>query len=47
MKEKDMDKIAEWMYTAVVNRADEARLTTLAAEVEEYCRKFPLPSDSV
>lgn len=45
MKEKDMEMIAEWMFQAIQVRADESAITKLAAEVEEYCRKFPLPSD--
>lgn len=46
MKEKDMDMVADWMYQAIQIRSDEKKLEKLASEVEEYCRKFPLPSDS-
>jgi len=45
MKEVDMDQVAEWMHKAVMHYDDEAHLTKLAAEVSDYCQKFPLPSD--
>jgi glycine/serine hydroxymethyltransferase len=35
----------EWMHKVVTHHDDEAYLTKLAAEVSDYCQKFPLPSD--
>lgn len=46
MKEEHMERVAEWMHQAVTNRSDEKKLTTLRNEVKEFCKQFPLPSDS-
>lgn len=46
MKEQDMENIAEWMLKAINSRGDNKKLSMLAKEVEEFCSKFPLPSDS-
>ena len=43
MKEDDMRLIARWIVDAVKNRADEARLKKMHAEVTEFCEKFPVP----
>ena len=45
LKEKDMERIAEWMRQAIDARNDESALTKLRAEVREFALKFPLPSD--
>jgi len=45
MKQKDMERIAEWMKLAIDNRKDESKLKSLHAEVTEYCLEYPLPSD--
>ena len=45
LKEKDMERIAEWMKQAIDARNDESALTKLRAEVREFALKFPLPSD--
>lgn len=44
-KEKDMEKIAEWMKQAIDARDDEATLEKLHNEVEVFALQFPLPSD--
>jgi len=43
--EKDMTQIADWMLAAIEQRDDAAKLAELRAEVTEFARKFPLPSD--
>lgn len=43
--EKDMEQIAEWMRLTLENRDNEAKLAELRAEVVEFSRGFPLPSD--
>lgn len=45
MKEKDMERIAEWMKLAIDNRKDESKLKSLHDEVIKYCLEYPLPSD--
>lgn len=45
LKEKDMEKIAEWMKQAIDARDDEATLEKLHNEVEVFALQFPLPSD--
>ncbi len=44
MKTKDMEFIAEVMHKAITHHSDEKYLSTLAKEVKEYCKQFPLPS---
>jgi len=39
MKEKEMVKIAEWIYLAIQNRNDEKALKNQAVEVQSLCRK--------
>lgn len=43
--EKDMARIAEWIDLAIASRDDEAKLVELHAEVVDFARRFPLPSD--
>ena len=45
MKEGDMERVAEWMHQAVVNREDISKLDSLHKEVVAFCQDFPLPSD--
>lgn len=45
LKEKDMEKVAEWMQKAIKNRKNETVLKRLHQEVKDFCLKFPLPSD--
>lgn len=45
LKEKDMEKVAEWMLLAIKHRNDAKRLKSLHAEVKKFCLQFPLPSD--
>lgn len=45
LKEKDMERVAEWMKQAIDNREDDAKLNTLRNEVKDFCLQFPLPSD--
>ena len=42
MVEKDMDKIADWIYKAVSNRNDKVFLDKLKKEVVEYCINYPI-----
>lgn len=46
MKEDDMELIAEWMHDSITHYKDEKYLEKLHETVVEFCRKFPLPSDS-
>lgn len=46
LKEKDMEKVAEWMKQAIDNRGDEAKLNKLREEVKKFALQFPLPSDN-
>ncbi len=45
MKPEDMIKIAGWMARAVESRKSEEGLESIHAEVREFSRAFPLPSD--
>jgi glycine hydroxymethyltransferase len=45
LKEKDMEKIADWMRQAIDNRQDKAKLNMLSNEVKQFALQFPLPSD--
>ena len=45
MKQKDMERIAEWMKLAIDNRKNETMLKSLHDEVIKYCLEYPLPSD--
>lgn len=46
LKEKDMEKVAEWMKQAIDNRDDESKLNMLRDEVKQFALAFPLPSDT-
>ncbi|HXK32838.1 MAG TPA: serine hydroxymethyltransferase [Dehalococcoidia bacterium] len=43
MKEAEMREIGRWMDEAVAHVNDEAALDRIAAEVREFCRRFPAP----
>ena len=43
MKEKDMETLADFMLTAVKNRADASALKKLHEEVKTFCLRFPVP----
>lgn len=45
LKEKDMERVAEWMLLAIKHRKDPKKLKSLHAEVKAFCLQFPLPSD--
>lgn len=45
MKEDDMERVAEWMHQAIVNREDTSKLDSIQKEVVTFCQDFPLPSD--
>ncbi|HVX47773.1 MAG TPA: serine hydroxymethyltransferase [Candidatus Saccharimonadales bacterium] len=47
LKEKDMEKVAEWMRQAIDNREDSKTLNMLSDEVKEFALRFPLPSDKL
>lgn len=47
LKQEHMVKIADWMKLAIDNRDNEAKLAELKAEVCEFARAFPLPSDVI
>ena len=42
MKEKDMEKIAGWIASALEKRADAGAVAKIAGEGKTFCRKFPL-----
>lgn len=43
MKEPEMEKLAEWIYTALKNRDNEGELKKIKEEVEETCKNFKVP----
>lgn len=45
LKEEHMPQIAQWMKQAIDAYEDDATLATLCAEVKEFVKNFPLPSD--
>lgn len=45
LREKDMEKIAEWMRQAIDNREDAEKLNELRDQVKKFALRFPLPSD--
>jgi glycine hydroxymethyltransferase len=45
LKENDMAIVADWMSSAIKSRNDEKKLASLKAEVVEFAKQFPLPSD--
>lgn len=46
LREEHMAQLALWMKQAIDARDDGARLSELRAEVKEFARQFPLPSDA-
>ncbi len=46
LREEHMEQIAEWMLIALQSRSDEKKLATLKAEVTDFARQYPLPSDT-
>ena len=42
MKEREMEKIAEWINQAIEKRGDPAALSKIAQEIKVFCKKFPL-----
>lgn len=45
LREEHMAQIAEWMKQAIDNRDNPGKLASLRAEVKDFTKKFPLPSD--
>lgn len=43
MREAGMEKLAGWISQALAQREDEDALAALRAEVEAFCRDFPVP----
>ena len=43
MKEEEMMQIADYIHTALTNRADEGKLASLRKEVTAFTAEFPLP----
>ncbi|CAN5433591.1 hypothetical protein BH09VER1_BH09VER1_30830 [soil metagenome] len=43
MKEEEMMQIADYIHTALTNRADEGKLAALRKEVTAFTAEFPLP----
>ncbi len=41
--EDDMRTLAGWIVAALTHVGDESRLSKLKAEVEEFCRRYPVP----
>ncbi len=46
MKEQEMDRLADFMLSAVSKRDDKAALEALHEDVKTFCRKFPVPGVS-
>lgn len=46
LRVEHMAQIAAWMRAAIDNRNDQQKLDTLAKEIHEFSREFPLPSDT-
>ncbi len=47
MGPEDMKKIAAWMASAIKLKDDKSGLETIRQQVEQFCLKFPLPSDGI
>jgi glycine hydroxymethyltransferase len=45
LKEKEMEQVAEWIDQAITHSSDDKALNKLSAEVKEFAKSFPLPSD--
>lgn len=46
LREEHMSQIADWMLAALQSRNDDKKLASLKAEVTDFARQYPLPSDS-
>lgn len=44
LKERDMERIADWMRRVLDARNDEAALKSMSEEVEQFASRFPLPN---
>jgi len=45
LREKHMAQIADWMKQAIDERDNPDKLVSLRAEVKDFTRNYPLPSD--
>jgi glycine hydroxymethyltransferase len=45
LKEAEMDQVANWIDEAVKNRSDDKKLASIKAEIKDFAKQFPLPSD--
>jgi glycine hydroxymethyltransferase len=43
MKEAEMVQLADWMVEAMHNPEDQGVLDRISADVDEFCRRFPVP----
>ncbi len=43
MKEAEMEQLVDFMFRAIENRADDAKIASLHHDVIEFCHKFPVP----
>jgi glycine hydroxymethyltransferase len=43
MVEADMEQMAEWLIDTLSNPEDESLIERIAAEVDAFCRRFPVP----
>jgi glycine hydroxymethyltransferase len=43
MREAEMDRIAQWLVSALRERDQDQRLAAIRGEVEAFCLKFPVP----
>jgi glycine hydroxymethyltransferase len=45
LKPEHMAQLADWIVTAIKNRAEDKKLASMQAEVQAFARQFPMPSD--
>lgn len=45
MKEAEMERIAEWIDSALKNHNDDSALNKIHEAIKEFCLAYPLPSD--
>jgi glycine hydroxymethyltransferase len=45
MKESEMERVAEWIDTAITSRGGDAKLAKMHAEITEFAKAFPLPGE--
>jgi glycine hydroxymethyltransferase len=43
MKDAEMKQLAGWLVRALRNHQDQAALKSVRAEVEEMCKRYPVP----